>query len=115
MAGKEKNAADQLKSIADDLEWHDPEDDTPRHQCPCCDYVTLSERGEYFICPVCYWEDDLTDLHDLDTPCSPNHGLTLRQARANFQEFGAFEERMVDHVCSKSERKAFTLKRRTVK
>lgn len=115
MAAKDKkpSAAEELASIADDLDWHEPEDTTPRHQCPCCDYFTLPERGKWLGCPVCYWEDSGHDVDDLDSPSSENHGMTLRQARANFQKFGACEEKMVEHVCSKSERKAFTFKPRT--
>ena len=26
--------------------------------CPCCLYQTIKERGQYEICPVCFWEDD---------------------------------------------------------
>ncbi|GEL05985.1 CPCC family cysteine-rich protein [Rummeliibacillus stabekisii] len=26
--------------------------------CSCCNYETLVQRGEYGICPVCFWEDD---------------------------------------------------------
>ncbi|HEI2325144.1 TPA: hypothetical protein SI485_004590, partial [Escherichia coli] len=28
------------------------------YKCPCCGYLTLPERGQYDICPVCQWEDD---------------------------------------------------------
>jgi hypothetical protein len=34
----------------------------PRHLCPCCDFVTLPERRNYLIGPVCFWEDDGQDL-----------------------------------------------------
>lgn len=30
--------------------------------CPCCGYLTSSEPGSYDICPVCGWEDDLSQL-----------------------------------------------------
>lgn len=30
----------------------------PLYQCPCCDYFSLDDRGEYGICSVCFWEDD---------------------------------------------------------
>src|SRR3954469_10282348 len=58
------------------------------HQCPACDYFSLTTRGQYDICPVCFWEDSGQDLGQLDAHSGPNH-LTLREARANFLSFGA--------------------------
>ena len=29
-----------------------------KYKCLCCGYRTLDTRGEYDICPVCFWEDD---------------------------------------------------------
>jgi hypothetical protein len=58
------------------------------HQCPACDYFSLASRGQYDICPVCFWEDSGQDLSQLDAHSGPNH-LTLREARANFLRFGA--------------------------
>jgi hypothetical protein len=55
-------------------------------QCPCCEYRTLDSRGEYEICPVCFWED--TGDIDQDRYSGPNH-MTLREARANFMKLGA--------------------------
>ena len=87
--------------------WYGPADPTPMHQCPCCDYVTLPERGNYLICPVCFWEDDGTDLDALDEPSEANHGITLRLGRANFKQFGACEETMVENVVPVAERGRF--------
>src|SRR6266498_5684205 len=53
--------------------WYEPKDKTPRHQCPCCDYVSLPERGQYLICHVCFWEDDGLDVDQLDTHWSEPH------------------------------------------
>ncbi|MEO8182584.1 MAG: GNAT family N-acetyltransferase [Deltaproteobacteria bacterium] len=36
-----------------------------RHSCPCCQYLTLDERGAYEVCAVCFWEDDGQDEADL--------------------------------------------------
>lgn len=96
----------------DDITWYAPEDPTPRCQCPCCDYISLPERGNYLICPICFWEDDGQDLDQLDMASGPNHGLTLREGRKNFREFGACEASMVEHVCSLRDRDDFTLKPR---
>jgi hypothetical protein len=73
-------------------------------QCPCCDHFTLEGRGMYDICPVCFWEDDGTDLDRLDENSGCNHRLTLRQGRENFRRLGACESEMVQHVCASGER-----------
>lgn len=53
-----------------------------RHECPVCRVPLLAERGRAEICPVCWWEDDGIDEEDWSSGC--NHGITLREARANF-------------------------------
>jgi hypothetical protein len=69
------------------------------YSCPCCRYLTLSERGGFEICPVCFWEDDGQDDHDAEVVHGgPNGALSLAQARANFAAFGACDERMRGHV-----------------
>jgi hypothetical protein len=73
-------------------------------QCQCCDHLTLPNRGEYDICPVCFWEDDGTD--QLDVRSDTNH-MTLRQGRENFSRIGAYDEAMLPHVLPKGERKRF--------
>jgi hypothetical protein len=68
--------------------------DAGPYECPCCGYRTLDERGGYAICPVCFWEDDGQDDHDADeVRGGPNRGLSLTQARDNFANFGASDER----------------------
>lgn len=113
MPNKRKSAAEELAEMADDLQWYEPADPTPRHLCPCCDYVTLPERGNYLICPVCFWEDDGQDLDSLDHASGPNHGITLRKGRANFKNIGACEEAMVKQVVSIADRKRFEHRPRT--
>ena len=85
------------------IELYSPENDTPREQCPCCDYISLPERGDYLICPICFWEDDGQDLNQLNVPSGPNHGITLKEARENFKNFGACEKEMIKYVISKEE------------
>lgn len=87
--------------------WYKPPDPTPREQCPCCDYISLPERGNYLICPICFWEDDGQDLDALDEPSGPNQGLTLREGRVSFKRLGACERSMLEHVHSVEERKRF--------
>lgn len=53
--------------------------------CPCCGYATLSGRGEYEICNVCWWEDDGQDNHNANVVNGgPNGKLSLTRARINF-------------------------------
>jgi Cysteine-rich CPCC len=67
--------------------------------CPCCKYKTLDERGGYEICEVCFWEDDGQDEQDANVVRGGSNGvLSLTQARANFQNFGACEAKHLNHV-----------------
>lgn len=93
--------------------WYSPEDPTPREQCPCCDYITLPERGGYLICPICFWEDDGLDIDELDIHSGPNH-ITLREGRANFKEFGASKSRIKKYVLSEEERLQFEYRPRDI-
>jgi hypothetical protein len=69
-------------------------------QCYCCGYFSLSERGQYEICDVCFWEDD--GCFDLEKISHPNH-MTLEKGRKNFLEFGACEERFIKDVVKNPE------------
>ncbi|MBA4186448.1 MAG: hypothetical protein C0467_00375 [Planctomycetaceae bacterium] len=84
------------------------------HQCPCCDYYTLDERHDWDICRVCFWEDGDTDLDNIDSMSGCNHGLTLRQARANFLQIGACEQAMLKHVCSPTKRALYRCEPRQI-
>jgi len=66
-------------------------------QCPCCDFFTLPARGDYDICPVCFWEDDGIDVDRPDVRSGPNH-MTLRQGRHDFSGLGACDPDMLPHV-----------------
>ncbi len=71
----------------------------PTYRCPCCRSLTLRGRGGFEMCPVCWWEDDGQDEHDLDTMRGgPNGTLTLREARENYRRFGASEALYADRV-----------------
>ncbi len=65
--------------------------------CPCCGYKTLSEKGGYDICPICFWEDDNVQFEDPDYEGGANI-VSLRQAQKNFIEFGASEKRFTKNV-----------------
>lgn len=52
---------------------------------PCCQNLTLGERGAYEVCNVCGWEDDGQDDTDADVVRGgPNGSLSLTEARARF-------------------------------
>jgi hypothetical protein len=75
------------------------ESGNPPYACPCCGYLTLSQRGGYLICKVCFWEDDGQDDHDADqVRGGPNGALSLSAARLNFRRIGAVEEQALTFV-----------------
>jgi hypothetical protein len=65
--------------------------------CPCCGHATLSERGGYQICPVCFWEDDGRDTATVDRVTGPND-RTLREARVSYARTGACDDAAARHV-----------------
>ena len=70
-----------------------------KHRCPCCGYSTLSSRGGFEICPVCFWEDDGQDDHDaLTVRGGPNGELSLAEARRNYREFSACDLLFIGQV-----------------
>jgi hypothetical protein len=70
-----------------------------RVTCLCCGFLTYFEgdEGHYFICPVCYWEDDRIDTPNPDEESVPNH-MTLKEGRRKFRQLGAVEERLLKFV-----------------
>lgn len=67
--------------------------------CPCCGFNTKdpSERFEYSICPICYWEDDQIQFYDPELSDGANR-VSLVQAQLNFEEFGACERDMIKNT-----------------
>lgn len=65
--------------------------------CRCCGYRTIRERGNYEICPVCFWEDDGAEVADR---VSGVNRMTLEEGRHNFATFGACAPEMLPHVLS---------------
>jgi hypothetical protein len=72
-----------------------------RKQCPCCGYYTLSRRGQYDKCPICFWEDE-DPADDFNQPAREKqtsvYVVPLEEARRNFVAFGAAEERYKSYV-----------------
>ena len=68
--------------------------------CPCCGSRTLpvpAADAIAYICPVCFWENDVF-LRSDDEPSDENHGLTLLQGRENYRTCGAVLPRLVPYV-----------------
>lgn len=64
-------------------------------RCHCCDYMCLRARGDYEVCPVCFWEDDGSELHDGH---SAANRMSLREARRRFRILGCVDERHLSHL-----------------
>lgn len=56
--------------------------------CPCCGYRTLDEEppGSYFICDICFWEDEDLQYYDPDFEGGANQ-FSLRQAQLHFKKY----------------------------
>ena len=67
--------------------------------CPCCGYKTFDayDRGNYIICPVCFWEDDPVQTKDPDFGGGAN-SISLKEAQRNFIAFGASRIDMIKNV-----------------
>lgn len=69
-----------------------------KYTCPSCGYFVFDEPpGSYSICAICFWEDDATQLRFPDLAGGANK-VSLIDAQKNFQEFGASEKRLSEHV-----------------
>ena len=70
-----------------------PAEDVKSYRCPCCGFLTLYGRGQFELCPVCFWEDDGQDEDEADiVRGGPNGTLSLKQAQENFVRYRAAEE-----------------------
>jgi len=70
-----------------------------KFNCPCCKYKTLEEKstGTYYICAVCFWEDDAVQFYDPNYIGGANK-FSLKQSQKNFKKFGAVERRLIKFV-----------------
>ncbi len=72
------------------------------HPCLCCGNETLpvpAEEAIAYICPVCWWENDVF-LHSNDEPSDENHGMTLLEARDNYTKYGICDISFRLHRCT---------------
>lgn len=71
-----------------------------RYPCPCCGQLTFpvpKEEAIAYICPVCFWENDVFDPGE-DAPSDENRGMTLRQGRENYRKWGAVRPDLVRYA-----------------
>ena len=60
-----------------------------RYLCNCCFMPTVRNRGDFEVCPICFWEDDGQDIHASHIIVGgPNGQRSLDEARRDFQEHG---------------------------
>lgn len=65
-----------------------------KHACVVCGHRTLEERGDWEICPVCFWEDDVL-VEGVDKSSPANGGMMVSTAQANFVRYGAISPDLV--------------------
>ena len=71
-----------------------------KYPCPCCCYNTFpvpKEDAIAYICPVCFWENDVFTSSD-DEPSDENRVITLNECRINYKILGACSQDMLIHV-----------------
>ncbi|MBI3217311.1 MAG: hypothetical protein HYZ38_26145 [Mycobacterium sp.] len=68
------------------------------YPCVCCGHLSVPEPpGSYYICPICFWEDDDVQLR-WPTMSGGANRVSLIEAQANFRAFGAKERRHIARV-----------------
>ena len=68
-----------------------------KYPCPCCGYLVFDESpGSSEICPICFWEDDLSQLR-FARSTGANH-VSLVDAQENFIKEGVSELRFRSNV-----------------
>ncbi|GAB3658586.1 hypothetical protein GCM10027596_15070 [Nocardioides korecus] len=68
-----------------------------RHPCPCCGHLTLPDGpGGYDLCPVCFWENDGTQLR---WPMGGGaNGISLVEGQRAYRRHGAVDRRFRGRV-----------------
>ena len=72
------------------------------YKCLCCGNETLpapAEDAVAYICPVCWWENDVF-LKSPDEPSGENHGMTLLEAHENYIKYGICDISPRLHRCT---------------
>lgn len=71
------------------------------YKCLCCGNETLpvpAEEAIAYICPVCWWENDVF-LKSPDEPSDENHGMSLLEAHENYIKYGICDISPRLHLC----------------
>src|SRR5262245_15263143 len=62
-----------------------------KYPCPCCGYLVFDKSpGHYHICPICFWEDDLSQLRFPRMSGGANR-VSLFEAQQNYLRVGVSE------------------------
>ena len=74
-----------------------------KEKCLCCEYKTLPKKVSEcvgFICPVCFWENDvfMNNMYDLKEKSDCNRSMPLEQARENYKKYDACAEEFINKV-----------------
>ena len=98
----EEIAGGELRVASAPIPEPDPGPEPPpgEYPCPCCGYKTFpvpKEEAISYICPVCFWENDLFGP-GAEYPSDENHGMTLSQGREMYQRVGAVREDLLPYV-----------------
>jgi hypothetical protein len=68
-----------------------------KHPCPCCGYLVFDEAGSDDICPICGWEDDVSQLRFATMSGGANRP-SLWDAQRNYAAHGYRDDRAAPHV-----------------
>ncbi len=70
-----------------------------KFKCPCCGYLTFDTEPDntFYICPVCFWEDDGLQLSMPHLEGGAND-VSLLKARENFKKYGVSDMRFLSKV-----------------
>ena len=64
-----------------------------KYPCPCCGYLVFDESpGSHEICPICFWEDDLSQLR-FPLIAGGANPVSLIEAQENYYRDGVSELR----------------------
>lgn len=67
-------------------------------KCQVCGFKTLRGRGNFEVCPVCFWEDEGEVQDPSVSTGGPNGDLSIEKARRNYRQFGAVSKEFVSKV-----------------